>query len=521
MRQRGVPSMTGDVQVIATQPAPVASDARLVDQLRLAGELAPGADLVAALEPIDVARLDAEDRIQFLTLLQKAHNWLSGSMMLAVAAAAGPAVQGRAEHSPDAYSPTGDMREDLVCAELGAALNTTPGATAGLINRARAAVGPLRSINEQLLAGEWGETHLRRAVDATEDVEPGLAATAAANVCGRLRKPQRCSPTTLRNRLQRELAELSPQTVTERIKAKRRNRGAALHNDGDFRARLEIDGPWPALNWTFAQLADWAEKRLALLKEIRRAYPAVPLCCTDAINDAVAAFGVASDGSGAAGAPTCGIGKCRWCGATDDRLPTLAQLRADALFDAVRVWSARRDTASEGSAEPPQGCDLPRRGRRWRHAIVVCDLATALGLADNPGWVPGYGAVPAGLARELASQASHWRRFLLDDQQQLIDVGRHTYRPSDALREIVTARDQTCTFPGCTRPATDTDLDHRENFDGHNTTSENLHPLCRTHHRLKTHGGWQVTADSEGWYTWTSPRGRRYTHRVVPPWVDP
>lgn len=519
-----MPNMTVDVQVIATRPAPSASDGRIAEQLRSAAGLAPGAELVAALDVIDIVRLDAGDRLQFLTLLQKAHNWLSGSLMVAVAAASGPVLSNEAKPSPDPYSPTGDMHEDLVCAELGAALNTTPGATAGLIDRARAAVGPLRSINDRLLAGEWGEAHLRRAVDAIAEVEPGLAATAAANVCGRLRRPQRCSPNTLRNRLQRELAALSPQTVAEQVKARRRNRGAELHNDGDFRARLEVDGPWPSLNWTFAQLAKWAEERLALLKEIRRAYPDVLLCCTDAVNDAIAALVGAASTPGApdATAPTvCATGQCRWCGATDDRLPTLSQLRADALLDAVRVWSAQRGSSSDGSAEQAEDCDLPRRGRRWRHAIVVCDLATALGLADNPGWVPGYGHVPAGLARELAAQASHWRRFLLDDRQQLIEVGRHSYQPSAALREIVTARDQTCTFPGCARSSTGADLDHRENFDGTNTTAENLHPLCRTHHRLKTHGGWRVTLDSDGWHRWTSPLGSQYAHRVVPPWVDP
>lgn len=512
--------MTVDVHVIATQPAPVASDSLIAEQLRSAGELTPGAALVAALDAIDIVRLDAGHRIQFLTLLHKTHNWLSGSMMVAVAAAAGPVPDAEAKSSPDPYSPTGDMHEDLVCAELGAALNTTPGATAGLIQRARAAVGPLRSINERLLAGEWGETHLRRAVDATVDAESGLAATAAANVCGRLRRPQRCSPSTLRNRLQRELAALSPETVTERTKAKRRDRGARLHNDGDFRGRLEFDGPWPALNWTFGQLSAWAQERLALLKEIRRAYPDVLLCCADAINDAVAALSGADDGPTIKAPPVCPMGQCRWCGATDDRLPTLSQLRADALVEAVRVWTGQLG-GRHGSADQARDADAPRRGRRWRHAIVVCDLATALGLADNPGWVPGYGHVPAGLARELAAQASSWRRFLLDDRQQLIDMGRHTYKPSDALREIVTARDQTCTFPGCGKPANEADLDHRENFNGKNTTAANLHPLCRTHHRLKTHGGWQVSVDSNGWHRWTSPLGLQYTHRVVPPWVDP
>ena len=529
--------MAVDVQVIATQPAPAASDSQVAEQLRAAADLQPGSELISALDAVDIVRLDAADRIKFLALLQRAHNWLTGSMMLAVAAAAGPLPGARPDPSPDPASPTGDMHEDLVCAEVGAALNLTPGATASLITRARGAVGPLRAINERLLAGEWGENHLRRAVDATADTQAALACVAAENVTGRLRRPERCTPITLRNRLQRELAVLAPGSVAERSRAKRRNRGAQLHTDGDFRGRLEVDGPWPELNWTFSQLTNWAEQRLELLRKIRKAYPQVMLCCAAAVSDAVALLGDSisdtntpinhagvsgieqPDGTGRPSAKPA-LDQCPWCGATDDRLPTLSQLRADALTEAVRTWSAQRRSiagkTSQGLENP-----LPRRGRRWRHAIVVCDLATALGLSDNPGWVPGYGHVPGSLARELAAQASHWRRFLLDDNEKLIDIGRHTYRPSDVLREIVTARDQSCTFPGCARPACEADLDHVVNFDGANSTKENLHSLCRTHHRLKTHGGWRVSVDNNGWHHWTSPLGRRYSRRVVPPWLDP
>jgi hypothetical protein len=38
----------------------------------------------------------------------------------------------------------------------------------------------------------------------------------------------------------------------------------------------------------------------------------------------------------------------------------------------------------------------------------------------------------------------------------------------------------------------------------------NLAPLCRGHHRLKTHGGWTVGVAAPGTYRWTSPHGYRY-----------
>ena len=38
----------------------------------------------------------------------------------------------------------------------------------------------------------------------------------------------------------------------------------------------------------------------------------------------------------------------------------------------------------------------------------------------------------------------------------------------------------------------------------------NLTPLCRRHHRHKTHGGWTNTVLWPGTYEWTSPHGYHY-----------
>jgi hypothetical protein len=61
-------------------------------------------------------------------------------------------------------------------------------------------------------------------------------------------------------------------------------------------------------------------------------------------------------------------------------------------------------------------------------------------------------------------------------------------------------------------------LDHIEPFvspdDGGppgQTNPANLAPLCRRHHRAKTHSRWTYTRDSDGSYHWTSPTGEAYT----------
>ena len=82
------------------------------------------------------------------------------------------------------------------------------------------------------------------------------------------------------------------------------------------------------------------------------------------------------------------------------------------------------------------------------------------------------------------------------------------------------ARDQYCAFPTCRMPAHRCDLDHIQPFNHHTphsggqTTPDNLQPLCRRHHRLKTHDpGWRVTRNPHtGTTTWTSPTGHTYTN---------
>ena len=151
-------------------------------------------------------------------------------------------------------------------------------------------------------------------------------------------------------------------------------------------------------------------------------------------------------------------------------------------------------------------------------AAVVVDLPTLLGLADNPGEVPGYGPVPAAMARAMAMNRD-WVRWLVDPMTgHLLDEGAQRYRPTDRLRRFIAARDRVCGFPGCPRPAAQCDCDHVVTFAHHGQTVRvNLGPLCRTHHNAKTHGLWQLTNDPDtAAKTWTSPLGKTYTVSTDP-----
>lgn len=187
-------------------------------------------------------------------------------------------------------------------------------------------------------------------------------------------------------------------------------------------------------------------------------------------------------------------------------LPGIDEYRADALTDAtINLVDALTKTPS--SPYEPQSVEP----ERWQ-AHVHLDLATALGIADNPGHIDGYGPIPASLAREIATNAE-WNMWItrstdgLDQPPELLRISSTSYRPSKKLAALVRARDQRCRFPGCETKATLTDLDHALAWNsGGKTTPANLGALCRRHHRLKTHSGWDITASrANGVCDWRTP----------------
>ena len=202
--------------------------------------------------------------------------------------------------------------------------------------------------------------------------------------------------------------------------------------------------------------------------------------------------------------------------------------------DAQIVMNSIESFIRAGSAEPesdPRSSDMKRADaltaiasaflsntseivtphRRPISVNVTIDLPTLLGLAENPGQLAGYGAIPASVARELAADGK-WKRFITDPQTgNLLDYGRQSYEPPQALIDFLIARDRTCRFPGCRRSAALSDIDHAQSWEtGGHTSPDNLGALCRRHHRLKTHYGWNVESRADGSCTWTSPLGKIY-----------
>ena len=112
--------------------------------------------------------------------------------------------------------------------------------------------------------------------------------------------------------------------------------------------------------------------------------------------------------------------------------------------------------------------------------------------------------------------------------QPILDVDQHhfveAYEIPRRLEEQAEITAGTCVFPYCTRDAVKCDKDHViAHADGGPTCSCNLAPLCRKHHRAKTHSRWSYVVLDPGVYLWTTPTGfdllrdQRGTRRVLTP----
>ena len=155
--------------------------------------------------------------------------------------------------------------------------------------------------------------------------------------------------------------------------------------------------------------------------------------------------------------------------------------------------------------------DVVRPHRRPVTISVAIDLPTLLGLAENPGQLAGYGAIPASVARRLAADGN-WQRFISDPSTgNLLDFGREKYTPPQELVDFLLARDRICRFPGCRRTGQSSDIDHAHSWEsGGETNPANLGLLCRRHHRMKTHGGWSIESNPDGSCLWKSPVGKSF-----------
>ncbi|KYH43938.1 hypothetical protein AZH51_04090 [Branchiibius sp. NY16-3462-2] len=195
----------------------------------------------------------------------------------------------------------------------------------------------------------------------------------------------------------------------------------------------------------------------------------------------------------------------------------LAELNA--IASGSTELQARTGPPDAPSASPP-GCDhVPDPDNtscghltRYRTTPTLTDTVPAESRAISDLLLPRVGVIPADSIVEMTHLLGVKLSRALTDAATgvVVETGDRSYRPGARLARFVQARDQHCRFPGCTRPAKLSDIDHVIRYPDGDTTASNLQCLCRHHHRAKHEGGWKVVMSPTGVCTWTSPTGRTY-----------
>ena len=204
------------------------------------------------------------------------------------------------------------------------------------------------------------------------------------------------------------------------------------------------------------------------------------------------------------------------------RAAHLAQLGSPLDLDARRAAAvgelARADLTLDLTTEDGREPAAPVRGTRQTVLYLHLSHEALTGGADGlvVGRVENTGGATGVLV--TADQIRDWcgQPFTRLVVKPVLDLEGHvhvgSYEVPDRLAEQVDLRDGGCVFPWCTRPARTCDHDHVvPHADGGQTCECNLAPLCRRHHRLKTHAtGWTYTVLDPGTYLWSSPHGYRF-----------
>lgn len=233
------------------------------------------------------------------------------------------------------------------------------------------------------------------------------------------------------------------------------------------------------------------------------------------------------DALGLAEAVAAGAARLAALGSQD----TLDGRRATALGDLARHQPALefQDATTAPATRPATQIVL--------HTHLSADAILRPDLANRHECLTGY-LEQAGSRVLSADQIAAWCgradvsvvvKPVIDLRQRLETAG---YTPTDRIREHVIARDRTCVFPWCGRNARRCDLDHVIPYNhqhpdrGGPTATDNLAPLCRRHHRLKTRGRWRYRMTEPGVYVWTSPHGHQFLRdhtgsRPIPPTGNP
>lgn len=418
----------------------------------------PSASVLAELASIDPQKLPRGSRIDYLTAIERQESWLQALMHRAVIAVAGTES---APGDDPVYKLDDSEREDV-----STALRISPSGAQIKIDVARALTNHLPNTCSALAVGEISAAHANAiARETASALNQGLPESVIFEIENRaIAYAEFHTPSQVGNLVRKVIAQRTPEEFEESAASARELRRVSCFDEPNGMSTI-----------------------VALL----------PAHDAKIVMNALEAFILKGDSHASAKSAIDEVREEEF-GISGADILTKDMKRADAL---AAIASQYLGSTLDGVTPH----------RRPLTVNVTIDLPTLMGLAENPGELAGYGAIPASVAREIAADA-RWKRFITEPiTGNLLDFGRESYQPPQALKDFLIARDRTCRFPGCRRSAILSDLDHAQSWEsGGQTSIENLGALCRRHHKLKTHYGWQVESFADGSCMWRSPAGKEY-----------
>lgn len=182
-------------------------------------------------------------------------------------------------------------------------------------------------------------------------------------------------------------------------------------------------------------------------------------------------------------------------GSLDPR--TAAQRRADGFGQIIRDYLAHRDRPTTAAGVLPHvTLIVPTR-------VPGPEAAVRSPIEPSRVAILGFAGPVSPPTAALVLCDAAVRRVMLDADSAPLDVGRENRLVTVAIRKALEARDRGCAHPGCGRPVAWTDAHHIIPWsDGGETSLDNCVLLCRMHHTMVHHHGWQIVLghDRHPWF---------------------
>jgi hypothetical protein len=189
---------------------------------------------------------------------------------------------------------------------------------------------------------------------------------------------------------------------------------------------------------------------------------------------------------------------------------------------AGKLAAIRQAAHNHGLATTTTGAGAGGAGGRGGSVLYLHLTDKTLATGEGIVRVEGAGPFPISQLAELVGHGQIIIKPVIDLNE---GVSVNSYEIPDRIRERVKLMDPVDQFPYGTAETTfGTDLDHIEPYDtagpAGQTSTGNLVPESRFHHRVKTHGRWTLRRLPGRVREWTSPHGFKWrvdrtgTHRI-------